>query len=177
MKSIDRGSVRVLGAWALAAWLAALPAAAARALETDRQQPILVEADGVEINDRTGVSTYTGNVVIRQGSILIEADRVEVHQRQAESDKVVAEGDPVRFQQQPEDGELIKGRAKQAEYRVDSELLHLIGDAYLSQGSDSFASDRITYDRARALVKAGASAQGQQRVRVTIDPRGDTPGP
>jgi lipopolysaccharide export system protein LptA len=150
---------------------------AAPALETDREQPILVEADGVEINDRSGVSTYTGNVVIRQGSIRIEADRVTVHQKQPESDKVIAEGDPVRFQQQPDDGELIKGRARRAEYQVDSELLYLVGDAWLSQGSDSFASDRITYDRGRALVKAGASAQGKQRVRVTIEPRGDAPAP
>jgi lipopolysaccharide export system protein LptA len=167
----------VLEAVALVLCLTALPAAVARALESDREQAILVEADGVEINDRTGVSTYTGNVVIRQGSIRIEADRVTVHQKQAESDRVVAEGDPVRFQQQPDQGELIKGRARKAEYRVDSELLYLMGDAWLSQGSDSFASDRITYDRARALVKAGASAQGQQRVKVTIEPRGDSSGP
>lgn len=176
MKSSNRGAARPLRTAGLVLVLLMLPAAA-WALESDREQAILVEADGVEINDRTGVSTYTGNVVIRQGSIRIEADRVTVHQKQSESDKVIAQGDPVRFQQQPDEGELIKGRARRAEYEVDSELLYLVGDAWLSQGSDSFASDRITYDRARALVKAGASAQGKQRVRVTIEPRGDAPGP
>ncbi|OQX44175.1 MAG: lipopolysaccharide transport periplasmic protein LptA, partial [Candidatus Sedimenticola endophacoides] len=50
----------------------------------------------------------------------------------------------------------------------DSEILYLIGDAVLSQGKDSFKSDRITYDRVKAVVKAGASAKGKQRVRATI---------
>lgn len=44
----------------------------------------------------------------------------------------------------------------------------MTGDAVLNQGKDTFKSDKIIYDRARAVVKAGASAKGKERVKVTI---------
>jgi lipopolysaccharide export system protein LptA len=169
------GKARVLLEAALAAWLLAVPATGAWALESDRAQPIQVEADSVEIDDRKGLSTYQGNVVIRQGTIRIEADRVTVQQRGSHSEKVTADGTPVHFQQQPDKGQLVKGHAKRAEYSVDSELLYLLGDAVLTQGPDVFKSDRIIYDRARSVVKAGAAAQGKQRVHMTIKPQSAPP--
>ena len=141
----------------------------AAALESDKDQPIYVEADGVEIDDRKGVSIYRGNVELTQGSIVIKADRVTVTQRQDQTDHIEAVGNPVTYQQQAEgDQGLIKGRSKKTEYSANSETLYMTGDAVLTQGKDVFKSDKIIYDRARAVVKAGASAQGKQRVRVTI---------
>ena len=67
MKSSNRGAGRGARAMIFALCLGFVPAAL-WALASDREQPITVEADGVEINDRTGVSVYKGNVVIRQGS-------------------------------------------------------------------------------------------------------------
>jgi len=167
MKSTNRS--RSIGAL-LCLGLLALLAGPVQALQADKDQPIMVEADSAEINDGTGVSTYQGQVVIRQGSIKIQADKVQVHQKKGKSRRVVAEGAPVKFEQQPDEGKRVKGEAKRAEYEMDGEILHLIGEAMLQQGSDSFRSDRITYDRARAVVKAGASAQGNERVRMTIEP-------
>ncbi len=175
MKSSEIGKARLLLEAAVTVWLLAAPTTGARALESDRAQPIQVEADSVEIDERKGVSTYEGHVVIRQGSIRIEADRVSVRQKGSRSEKVTAEGAPVRFQQQPDKGELVKGTAKRAEYSIDSELLYLLGDAVLTQGSDNFKSDRIIYDRGHALVKAGAAAQGKQRVQMTIKPHPSPP--
>ena len=63
---------------------------------------------------------------------------------------------------------MIRGTAKRTEYQVDSEELLLIGDAYLAQGEDSFRSDRIVYDRVAERIKAGAAAQGKERVKMTI---------
>jgi lipopolysaccharide export system protein LptA len=170
MKSSEMGKARFLLQAAVTLWLLAAPGAGTLALESDRTQPIQVEADSAEIDDGKGVSTYQGNVVIRQGSIRIEADRVTVQQKGSGSEKVTAVGSPVRFQQQPDKGELVKARAKRAEYAIDSELLYLLGDAVLIQGSDNFRSDRIIYDRGHAVVKAGAAAQGKQRVQMTIQP-------
>jgi len=139
------------------------------ALKSDKDQPIYVEADGVDLDDKKGLSTYKGNVVLTQGSIIIKADKVTVTQIQGNKDHIEATGQPVTFQQQTEGKKgLFKGRAKKAEYTSDSETLYLTGDAVLTQGKDTFKSDKITYDRARAVVKAGASAKGKQRVRVTI---------
>jgi len=154
--------------WFTIALLLILPGVVS-ALQSDKDQPIYIEADAVDIDDRSGISTYKGNVELTQGSIVIKADKVTVTQRQNETDQIEAVGKPVTFQQDTEDGKgTIKGRAKKTEYSANSEIINMIGDAVLTQGQDTFKSDRIIYDRARAVVKAGASAKGKERVKVTI---------
>lgn len=162
----NANSIRHL--WLISILLMLLPAMAL-ALPTDKDQPIDVEADGVDLDDRKGISIYKGNVVLTQGSIVIKADKVTVSQRDDGADKIVAEGRPVTFRQKIGGNKgTIKGRAKRTEYFANSETVYMIGDAILIQGKDTFKSDRITYDRAKAVVKAGASAKGKQRVKVTI---------
>jgi lipopolysaccharide export system protein LptA len=161
--------VNTLGA-TLLLWLAA--ASTAFALESDRQQPIELAADSVDIDEGRGVSIYRGNVDLRQGTMEVLADVVTVHQTNRRPVKIVAEGRPVKFKQQSEKGP-VRGEALRAEYAVDSENLVLIGEAVLVQGKDSMRSDRIVYDRERAVVKAGAAAQGKQRVRISIEAPSD----
>ncbi|MCB1829612.1 MAG: lipopolysaccharide transport periplasmic protein LptA [Chromatiaceae bacterium] len=144
------------------------------ALESDSEQPIYVEADGADINDKTGVSVYTGNVVVTQGSIKLNASKVTVTQKGEKSDHILAEGNPVEFEQKTSDKGLIKGRANTADYHIDSEIVYMVGDAIMIQGKDTFRSDRITYDRVKGQVKAGASAKGQQRVRIAVQPKKKT---
>ena len=62
----------------LAALLAASAPLTLEALESDLEQPIMIEADSLEIDDREGTSLYRGNVDIRQGTIHITADSVKV---------------------------------------------------------------------------------------------------
>ena len=150
---------------------------AALALPDDQKQPIQIEADGVEIDDGRQLSIYTGNVDIRQGSMHLQADRVTVHHRQSrQPHRIVAEGRPARFRQlAKKGGKEVKARAMRIEYDANSEAVVLIGNAVLTQDKDSFRSDRIVYDRGKAVVNAGAAVAGSgkkkgERVRITIDP-------
>ncbi len=146
------------------------------ALPGDENQPIDVEADGVEIDDGRNLSVYSGSVEIRQGSMHLWADKVTVHHGVSrQPQKIVAEGRPARFRQQVEvGGEEVKAHALHIEYTADSEEILLLNQAVLSQGRDSFRSDRILYDRSKAVVKAGKSvAKGgdkRERVKITFDP-------
>ena len=136
------------------------------ALSDDRQQAIELEADSVDINESAGMSIYQGDVLLRQGSITIQADRITVHHKGSRPTLVVAEGRPVSFKQRPDDGKPdIIAQANRMEYRVGSEELVFSGKARVSQGKDSFSSDRIVYDRVKSVVKAGAAAKGKERVR------------
>lgn len=146
------------------------------ALPGDKDQPVEIEADSVDIREGAGISVYQGQVVLTQGSIRLKADKVTVYQRNKQPAKVVAEGRPVRFRQQENTKQrgYVTGLARRAEYQLSSEELVLIGDAELTQGKDSFKSDRIVYDRVKARLKAGAAAQGKQRVKITINnPKSD----
>ncbi len=141
------------------------------ALSTDRDQPISLEANSVEIDEAKGVSVYQGDVVVVQGSIRITADKVSIYQKDKRTEKILAVGKPATFRQMADNGQETTGRAAQAEYYADSDELIMTGDAVLTQGKDRAASDRIIYDRKNALIKAGAAAKGQQRVRITVDPK------
>jgi lipopolysaccharide export system protein LptA len=148
--------------------LASLPFAA-QALEEDVNKPIEVEADSVEIDEGSGKSIYKGNVILIQGSIRLAADRITIIQHDTKSDQIIAVGRPAVLTQKPANGKKpVKGHSKRMEYSVDSDILYLIGNATLIQDQDTFKSDRIAYDRKKSLIKGGTSAQGKQRVRVTI---------
>lgn len=139
------------------------------ALESDKDQPVYIEADSVELDDRSGVSIYSGNVELNQGTIRMTADKVTITQVDGETDHVRAVGNPVTFQQKTsEEKGLFKARSRRAEYDLNSDTIYLIEDAEVTQDGDVFKNDRITYDRASEIVRAGASEKGKQRVRITI---------
>jgi len=142
------------------------------ALTSDRDQPMHLEADSVSIDDASGVSLYEGNVVITQGSLQLWADRLWIHRKDGKTRKIVSEGNPTRFRQLMDDsGEEVRGHALRAEFYLDRDELLLFDHAVLEQGQDQFRSDRILYNRASALVKAGTSAAGKERVQVIIEPQ------
>jgi len=151
----------------LAAW-----AGGAGALPDDQNQPIEIEADGVELDDGRHLSIYSGNVELRQGSMRLWADKVTVnHKASRQPNRIIAVGKPARFRQLTDkEGKEVKAKSLRMEYDASKEEVLLIDQAELTQGKDRFSSDRILYDRKKAVVKAGASAKGKQRVKISITP-------
>lgn len=145
------------------------------ALESDQYQPMYVEADAAELDEKQMTSLYIGHVEVTQGSLFIQADEVLVHHKpDRRAEKIIAIGQPVRYRQQlDDDPEEVKGRALRMEYEADREELTLIDEAVLIQGEDRFASDRIVYNRITDRVTAGSSAQGRERVKIRIEPESE----
>lgn len=139
------------------------------ALQGDMDQPLELAADSVELDEASGESLYKGNVEMRQGSMRLLADSVTIRSESNKPNKVIARG-KVRFEQDTGQG-MVEARAGLAEYALNSELLELSEGAVLNQNGDTLSSDRIVYDRLRHKVKAGAAAQGSQRVKITIQPK------
>ena len=152
--------------------LALLPAAPAGALESDQQQPLYLEADNAELDEAKRLSLYTGNVIVRQGSLEIHADQVQIHHLEDKRPElIIATGQPATYQQLVEGEEQpVEAQARRMEYQATKEEITLIDEAVVFQGTDTFRSDRILYDRRNAKVKAGASALGKERVRIHITP-------
>jgi lipopolysaccharide export system protein LptA len=156
----------------LARTLAALVLAAlvlpAGALESDRRQPMLIEADRVEVDEGQSTSLYLGNVQVDQGTMRLLADRVTVHHRADRRPRyIIARGQPAFFKQQldGDDGEM-QAYANRMDYDAERDELILTEQALVIQGKDRIASDRIVYDRAHSRVQAGAG----ERVKITITP-------
>ncbi len=148
---------------------AALPA---WALEGDRYQPMYIEADAAELDEKRLTSLYIGNVEVTQGSLSIQADEVLVHhQPDRRIKKIIAIGQPVHYRQRlDDDPDEVIGQALRVEYEAAREELILIDEAVLIQAQDRFASDRIVYNRLTQRVTAGMSAQGRERVKIRLEP-------
>ncbi len=145
-----------------------LTAPGAAALESDTRQPMLIEADKVEVDEGKGTSLYLGHVQVDQGSMRLLADQVTVHHRADRRPRyVIARGQPSFFKQllDGEEGEM-QAYANRMDYDVERDLLILTDKALVIQGQDRIASDRIVYDRAHSRVQAG----GDSRVRIIITP-------
>ncbi|MGE0370408.1 MAG: lipopolysaccharide transport periplasmic protein LptA [Gammaproteobacteria bacterium] len=143
------------------------------ALTSDREQPIHIEADRVEIDDVRHVSVYRGNVRYSQGTMRLEADTVSIHyDAERNFQRLTAEGQPARFRQRLDgQAEDMRGEALKIEYTAAPERLVLKQQAQVWSQGDEFAGDLITYDIAgdRVVARRGEAEEG--RVQVVIQPR------
>lgn len=142
------------------------------ALPDDRQQPISIESDYAERNEKTGRTVYRGNVVISQGSVLIEADEITLHVDNNKINRIECEGTPASYQQKPEiDGAIMIARANHIDYLPATNKLTLKQNAMLSRDGTIIKGDSIDYDINKQTWKAKGDNQGQQkRIQLVIPP-------
>jgi lipopolysaccharide export system protein LptA len=122
----------------LACLCALLAAGPARALKTDKNQPINVHSDHGDFqadpkNSSDGVGVYTGHVVITQGSIVINADKAVFHVVDNNLDTADITGNPATFVQQPDQGLPMHGQSLEITYDVPKNEIVLITHARLTQ--------------------------------------------
>ena len=139
-----------------------------KALTSDRQKNIHVQADSAIVDDKSGQSTYTGNVVIDQGTLHITADKVQITSKQNEVVKVVASSNEhsehlAHYQQQPDNSQqLVQADAREITWLVKERRLELQGNATLKQTKDSFFSgETIHYDVGTGTVNARSGSDAQ----------------
>ncbi len=154
----------------LCACLTNLCTTTAWALPSDREQPIRIQSDTAERDEKQGLTTYRGQVHMAQGSLRIEADSVTIHSTNNKVTKIVALGNPARYQQLPEQGkQVVKATGKTIKYFVDSEKLQLIEQASVDQGGSILKGEQIDYDIQSSLMKAGQTGK-PTRVEMVIQP-------
>ena len=154
---------------------------AAMALSSDQEQPVFLEADRVDIDQKTGTSTYNGHVELIRGSMQLRGNKMTVSQQDQDLDTVVVTGEPARYQQKQDNGTQVRANAARMEYFSTTGKLHLYENATVWQGEDSFNSDYIVYDTAADMVTAGTPTPSDQtgndptnRVKIVIQPRKKT---
>jgi lipopolysaccharide export system protein LptA len=149
----------------------------ALALADDRNQPLTIKADQVEINQKSGTSTYQGHVEFQQGSLHISADSIIVQRHDNEVSRIQADGTPVLIRQRPAPNkEETRAEARHIDYDLKRGLISLSGQAHVWQEGNQFSGETITYESDKGLVTAhGAGEGGKGRVEVIIQPRKEEP--
>ncbi len=158
--------------------LGCLFSGATMALPTDRDQPIRVQADTAELDDKQGVAIYRGAVVITQGTLKITGNQVTITQnKQGDIEVFTAVGEPAYYEQQPDaDKSLVKAYGKTIQYFAPTERIVLIDQAKVIQDGNTFKGEKIVYDTQRQIVNAGraggtAISSPQPRIDMVILPK------
>jgi lipopolysaccharide export system protein LptA len=109
---------------------------------------------------------------MEQGSMRLEADKLTIYHVTDEVDRIVAEGQPAKMQQQPElDKGVVHAHADVIEFFKREDRVHLQTNARIEQDGSVVSGDSIDYFIAEQLVKADSDqAVAGNRVNVVIPP-------
>jgi lipopolysaccharide export system protein LptA len=140
------------------------------ALSTDRDKPLHIESDTLDIDDQKGLSIYQGNVHVRQGSMHFLADKITIDHPEKTVKKLLAIGQPAHFKQQQDNLEEVRATAKEIIWLADQDLLFFRTKVHVWQSGHEFRGEKMEYNLKNDSLKAEKSPTGKQRVHVIIQP-------
>jgi lipopolysaccharide export system protein LptA len=150
-------------------------------LSSDPDQPIEVEADSAELDDKERIAVYQGNVVVIQGSIRLTGDVLTLtYTPEHDIKEIVLVGKPARFRQRPDHTSMdTEGEALKIAYSAEKNLLSLIEKAKVNQQRQIYTGHRMDYDTKRSVLTLQSSGKtppsgkpsAAERVKIIIPPK------
>lgn len=135
-------------------------------------EPIYLDADTAEVDNITGISVYTGNVIMTQGERRVTGDRMTVHTRDnQELEKIIVEGRPAVWTEQPGNGgDLLQGEAPRMEYyAAGPERVVLLQGGKVIRGRNTVTGETIEYNLETEVARARGK-DSEERIRITLFP-------
>ncbi len=175
--------IRLAALTALAAGLgSSLPGLAERA---DRDKPVNLEADRVDLDDAKKEAVFVGTVTLTQGTLTIKADKIIVKQDAEGFQYGIAYGNPAHFRQKREGSdEYIEGFSERLEYDGKADKVQMFTNARIQRGGDEVRGDYISYNAVTEFFQvigggksAATSSNPHGRVTAVIQPKPRTGTP
>jgi lipopolysaccharide export system protein LptA len=134
------------------------------------QGTLHIEADDAEANRldfEDSQWVFIGNVVIENLGTKAYSDYAEIRFKDHQIANALMRGKPAKFRQVTLDDEQItQGHAEVMEYDLQSGLIRMSKDAWLSDGSNEVSGNKITYDLVREYIIADADESGLVRMKI-----------
>jgi lipopolysaccharide export system protein LptA len=162
---------------------AALGSVSAWALPNDQQQPIRIQADDAQLDDKNGVATYTGDVIITQGSMKVTGNKVTMTRApDGDIDVVTSVGNLAYFEQLQTAGDTkpVQGWGVTIQYLAKQNRVVLIDRAkVIDKDNNVTQGEKIVYDTEKKLASAGRATgskvtESRPRVDMVIQPKKKT---
>ena len=122
----------------------------AQAKQTDRNQPININASAFAGSQDSGKITFTGSVTMDQGTFHADGAQATGYTDPDDTSqwqRVVLTGSPAHFRQTQDNGTLVHGQAATIDYKVSENTVILTGNAsVVQQGRGEFHGDRLVYN-------------------------------
>ncbi len=165
-------------------------AAAVQAEKADRNKPLNIESDKMQLDDLKQVTVFTGKVLLTKGSIVIRAERLVLKQDPEGYQFGTAYGLPGKvasFRQKREAVEqYVEGYGEEIEYDGRTEVVRLKKSAVLKRLEkeklvDEVCGNLIVYESLSEVFSADSGPAGacnpSGRVKLVIQPRADAASP
>ena len=148
------------------------------AIDPGSKLPITIESDSASLDDQSGVSTYSGSVVISQGLSRLEADNISVITKDRKITSIKAIGNPAHFtQQENAESPSTHGYGLTIVYIATDNLLRFSGSARLVQHENSFSGEQIEYDIIKRAIRAKGDQSQGSRVKIHYYPQSNNDDP
>lgn len=146
---------------------------AAQAKQSDRQQPIHINANAFSGNQDSGKITFSGAVQLDQGTFNADGAKATGYTDANDTSqwqRIVLTGSPAHFKQTQDDGTLVHGQAQTVDYKVSGNIVVLTGNAsVVQQGRGEFHGEQLVYNTTTGQITGSAPSGG--RVHITLQPR------
>ena len=161
---------------------AALGSVSAWALPNDNEQPIRIQANEAQLDDKQGVATYKGDVIITQGSMKITGNTVTITRNAAgEIDIVTSVGNLAYFEQLQKVGDPkpVQAYAVTIQYHAPQNRIVLIDKAKVINEGNTTEGEKIVYDTVKQVANAGRAngtnvTAPRPRIDMVIQPKSKT---
>jgi len=140
------------------------------ALESDRQEPLEVNANSTDGTLGDGITTLRGNVDIRQGTLHITADEAEVSKIDGRVNSVTFRGKPAFLEQEIEEQGLVQASSNVIDYQVASGLVTLTGNAEVKHPQYQISGELLTYDLNIQHFQGSSDGNVNGRIHIRLDP-------
>jgi lipopolysaccharide transport protein LptA len=128
-----------------------------------------VKGNGVNFKDNHWVFRGAVKITVEQG--VLNSDEAQVFFSNNQLTRATAAGKPATFQQKIlKADKTVNGHAANIDYDAGSGVVHLTGDAFLSDGQNEIRNQSLNYNIAAQSLNAPASEQQGQRVHIIITP-------
>jgi lipopolysaccharide export system protein LptA len=145
----------------------------AQAKQSDKNQPINIDAGHASASQQSGKIILTGGVKMDQGSFHADGARATGYadpDDNSQWQRVVLTGSPAHFRQTQDNGTLVSGQAATIDYKVSENTVILGGNAtVVQQGRGTFHGEKLVYNTDTGEIEGSAAAGG--RVHITLQPR------
>lgn len=129
--------------------------------QQDRDLPVEVTADNLNVNQNDGTAVFTGNVVIGQGEMRLSAPRVLVVYLKDQSgiESLEATGG-VTLVSGPDAAE-----GERADYNITTGIIEMRGNVLLVQGDNAITGETMYVDTTAGTARVSG------RVKTVLQPR------
>ena len=167
-RTLCRQTIMIASVLMLFILLALTTQAAFADTTSDSDKAINVQADQSDFDEKSGIQSLSGNVEITQGSLKVTADRIQIELKNGALFRIVGNGSPIRFQQQTDNGSLMKGQSNRIEYNMQTTQITFSGNAQFERPGQKLSGNSITYNMADLTFKAAGDKKG--RVNIILQP-------